>query len=204
MSGLLPPPEPAPARKAVPGVVRLPLRSGVFLVSTRSLSESGGFVVTWHVAAVRGCGCRWRAARRTMIEGRHGHREPGRARPSRSAGGASIRSRKRIVLGSSGSGFSWEASAGREPMTQAVWSPSALPAGWCHSLRTSGLRRFLRHFGAIFAVFPEQNTIPTVPTRGALALFEGGRRRPPEAAGCRKSVSHPFMRCGRALSHGHA
>ena len=83
MSGLLPPPEPAPARKAVPGVVRLPLRSGVFLVSARSLSESGGFVVTWHVAAVRGCGCQWRAARRTMIEGRHGHREPGRARPSR-------------------------------------------------------------------------------------------------------------------------
>ncbi len=47
MSGLLPPPEPAPARTAVAGVVRLPLRSGVFLVSARSLSESGGIAAAW-------------------------------------------------------------------------------------------------------------------------------------------------------------
>jgi hypothetical protein len=41
VTGLLPSPEAAPARKAAPWIARLPLWSGVFLVSARSLSESG-------------------------------------------------------------------------------------------------------------------------------------------------------------------
>ncbi|NBV45201.1 MAG: hypothetical protein EBR86_06050 [Planctomycetia bacterium] len=55
VSGLLPPPEPAPARKAVPRVVRLPLRSGVFLVSAQAASQ---FAVSRHAWVASGSGQR--------------------------------------------------------------------------------------------------------------------------------------------------
>jgi len=62
-----------------------------------------------------------------------------------------------------------------------------LPAASCLSLRPPRLRRFLRHVRVDFAVFPEKITIHNDPTRGALALFEGGRTIPYEAVGGRKS-----------------
>jgi len=89
-------------------------------------------------------------------------------------------SRKRIVLGWLRRGFSWQASAERAPVTEAVSSPWVLPAGWCSSLRTSGVRRFLRHFRASFAVFSEETAIQTVPTRGA--LYARSRTGSPRAA----------------------
>lgn len=51
-----------------------------------------------------------------------------------------------------------------------------LAAGWCPSRHTSGLRRFLRHLRADFAVFPGETAFRSVPTRGA--FFAGGPHPP--------------------------
>ena len=81
----------------------------------------------------------------------------------RGAGG----SRKRIVLGWLSKVFSWRAGAEQAPVTEAVSSPVVFSAGWCPSLRTSAVRRFLRHLRASFAVFSEKTMVRTVPPRGA-------------------------------------
>jgi len=81
-------PAPPGVPKVVPGARADPLAwlfSGVGAESLR-VGPPGGFVVTWRPAAVRGCGCRLRAARRATVDwlpDRHG---PARVRPNRSPG----------------------------------------------------------------------------------------------------------------------
>ncbi len=56
--------------------------SGLCAESLR-VRRSGGFVVTWHVEVVRGCGCRSQAARRATIKRRRDRHGSARAQPSR-------------------------------------------------------------------------------------------------------------------------
>jgi hypothetical protein len=86
VSVLLSPPEAAPARKAAPWTgAPFPLKWRFSCVGAESLRvrPPRGFFVTRHPAAVRGCGCRSRSARRVTPGRHHGRRGPARVRASR-------------------------------------------------------------------------------------------------------------------------
>ena len=67
-----------------------------------------------------------------------------------------------------------------EPSKQALCRTPPSPA-------TKPARHLLRHLPVPTRITPEKITIRNDPTRGALALFEGGRKSPHEAAERRKS-----------------
>ena len=75
-------------KSAAPGTAALPPRVASFSPRRRPSPGSPvrGFVVTRRPAAVRGCGCRSRAARQATIGRRRARHAHGRARPSRWAG----------------------------------------------------------------------------------------------------------------------
>lgn len=58
---------------------------------------------------------------------------------------------------------------------------------------TNSARHLLRHQSGKTGYFPVETWKPSCPTRGALALFEGGRKSPHQAAGSRKSFCGLFF-----------